>query len=48
LLGGYRKIFPVEEEVKKEKYKKMLEISKELNDYLNGSKKGINLRIIKE
>jgi hypothetical protein len=32
----------------KEKYLKMLEISKELYEYLNGGKKGTNLRMIRE
>lgn len=48
LMGGYRRIFPCEDVVKKEKYKKMLDISKELYDYLDKGKRGINLRMLRE
>ena len=47
-MGGYRRIFPCEDVVKKEKYKKMLDISKELYDYLDKGKRGINLRMLRE
>lgn len=48
LLGGYRRIYPCQEVEMKEKYNNMIEISKELYEYLNGGKKGTNSKMIRE
>ena len=39
MLGGYRKIYPLNDKELMEKYKKMLETSKEVYEFISGGGK---------